>query len=234
MKTIIKYCLLPFKFDTAAMLDEVAILQDKWLMHYNTQDYSGEWKAIPLRSSNGSAENALASFDINTVYADTPLLALCPTIKSVIDSLKCEKTVVRILNLRPGAIVKAHTDAGLAFEQGEVRIHIPLKTNDGVDFYVDDEALHLREGECWYINFELKHSLANNGNTDRIHLVIDCIVNPWLQNVISDNESGIIKRISVPDMFSIDQRKRIIDELKRQGTEVAFQLASKMESELDN
>jgi len=47
---------------------------------------------------------------------------------------------------------------------------------------VAGERVILREGECWYVNTSLPHRVANLGQTDRIHLVIDCEVNGWLRS----------------------------------------------------
>ena len=38
----------------------------------------------------------------------------------------------------------------------------------------------LSEGECWYLRLSDPHSVENNGQSDRVHLVIDAKVNPWL------------------------------------------------------
>jgi hypothetical protein len=35
-------------------------------------------------------------------------------------------------------------------------------------------------GEYWYLDFTLPHRVANRSDRSRIHLVIDCVVNPWL------------------------------------------------------
>jgi aspartyl/asparaginyl beta-hydroxylase (cupin superfamily) len=87
----------------------------------------------------------------------------------------------RLLNLRCGAVIKAHRDAVLAFEKGEARLHVPIVTNPGVEFVIDGERVVMEAGTCWYINANLTHRVANNGDTDRIHLVVDCGVNDWLR-----------------------------------------------------
>jgi hypothetical protein len=33
----------------------------------------------------------------------------------------------------------------------------------------------MNEGEAWYLNFNLYHSVENNGRDERVHLVIDCV-----------------------------------------------------------
>ena len=39
----------------------------------------------------------------------------------------------------------------------------------------------MKEGEAWYLNFNLKHSVVNRSAEDRVHLVIDCVLNDWLR-----------------------------------------------------
>jgi hypothetical protein len=41
----------------------------------------------------------------------------------------------------------------------------------------------MREGECWYVNFNLAHAVENRGASDRVHLVIDGLVNDWVRTV---------------------------------------------------
>ncbi len=40
------------------------------------------------------------------------------------------------------------------------------------------------EGEAWYLDLNLRHTVRNRGDETRIHLVIDCVVNDWLRAVI--------------------------------------------------
>ena len=53
------------------------------------------------------------------------------------------------------------------------RIHLPLQTNDDVIFTIEGEDRHLKYGELIEIDNLKEHSVVNNGNTDRIHLLID-------------------------------------------------------------
>lgn len=234
METVIQYLKLPFSFKTDVMLQEVHALQEKWLLHYNALDYIGEWKAIPMRSLGGNTNNIAVMHGVGSKYEDTVYLQMCPAIKAVVDSFQCEKTSVRVLNLRPGATVKEHTDPGLSYEEGEVRIHIPLCTNEVVEFYIQEDALFPKPGECWYMNFELKHRLSNNGSTDRMHLVIDCIVNNWVRELFESAALSDCKRIPQSPLFSDEEELRIIAQLKLQGTVAALQIANDMEAALQN
>jgi hypothetical protein len=77
-------------------------------------------------------------------------------------------------------VIKTHCDHDLDVEHGRVRLHVPIATNPDVDFRLNGERVTLGEGECWYLRLSDPHSVANAGDRDRIHLVIDAIVSPWL------------------------------------------------------
>jgi hypothetical protein len=39
----------------------------------------------------------------------------------------------------------------------------------------------MAEGECWYLNVNQPHRVENRGSADRVHLVLDCVVDEWLR-----------------------------------------------------
>ncbi|MBK7307467.1 MAG: aspartyl/asparaginyl beta-hydroxylase domain-containing protein [Chitinophagaceae bacterium] len=41
----------------------------------------------------------------------------------------------------------------------------------------------MQEGECWYMNFNLLHAINNNSSVNRVHLVIDALVNDWVKEI---------------------------------------------------
>lgn len=84
------------------------------------------------------------------------------------------------MKLTPGSRIKEHEDLDLAAELGMARLHIPIITNDEVDFRLNGTRVILGEGECWYLRLMDRHSVENNGQSDRVHLVIDAQVNAWL------------------------------------------------------
>jgi hypothetical protein len=61
-----------------------------------------------------------------------------------------------------------------------VRIHIPVATNDGVDFRLNGVRCIMAAGSTWYLRLSDPHSVANRGLDDRIHLVVDAVVNEWV------------------------------------------------------
>ena len=53
------------------------------------------------------------------------------------------------------------------------RIHVPVITNKDVVFTIGGESKHLEYGDIIEIDNLKEHSVVNNGNTDRVHLLID-------------------------------------------------------------
>jgi hypothetical protein len=98
----------------------------------------------------------------------------------VLDAFACPLQAARLMRLAPGSIIKEHHDNDLSFERGTVRIHIPVVTNDGVDFRLNGERCTMAAGSSWYLRLFDPHSVANRGASDRVHLVIDAVVNDWV------------------------------------------------------
>jgi hypothetical protein len=184
---------LPLTFDAAAMQADMARLEaDAWIRHFVKDNYDGDWTVLPLRSP------ATARHPVQTIYSDpmcdeyvdTPLLGACPSIASALAAFQCPLRSVRLMRLGAGSVIKTHSDNDLDIASGRVRLHIPIETNPGVDFRLNGEQVVLGEGECWYLRLSDPHSVSNRGDRDRVHLVIDAIVSPWLYELIEQADAG--------------------------------------------
>lgn len=218
---MIRFAKVPLTIDLASLQSELNALPSNWSPHFNTMHYEGGWTVLALRAPGGKADQIIPDLMGDATYADTPLMEYCPSVKALLSRMHCPVLSVRFLNLKAGAIIKPHRDLELAFENGEARLHFPVFTNALVEFFVENELVHMREGDCWYINANLTHSVANKGESDRIHLVIDCEVNDWLREIFDRAE----KNYAVPDNSQLLQ---VIEELRRQGTETALKLADEL------
>jgi len=181
---------LPFRFDTGKLkLDLDSVLPSDWLPHYNADDYEGDWSVASLRSVSG-AQDVPYSSTMPDICRDTPLLSRCPYIAELLAQFNCDKTVVRFMRLAAGAVIKEHADSALSLEHGEARLHVPVVTNAGVEFYLNGSRVDMKEGECWYLDFTLPHRIVNGGDTPRTHLVIDCKLNDWLEKILRPPSSA--------------------------------------------
>ncbi|ACA17877.1 Aspartyl/Asparaginyl beta-hydroxylase [Methylobacterium sp. 4-46] len=174
---------LPLRFDAAAMAAECAALGGTpWLRHFITRNYAGEWDVIPLRAPAGATHPVMmiAADPPAGDFADAPALAACPAIRAALAALPCPLASVRLMRLGPGSVIREHRDRDLAFEDGAVRLHVPLVTNPGVDFRLNGARVVMEPGSCWYLRLSDPHSVRNDGAAARIHLVIDAQVDAWV------------------------------------------------------
>jgi len=176
---------LPFRFEPELLHADLDVaLREAWVQHFNQGYYEGDWSGLALRAPIGATSLYPGATGPAGEFADTPVLPRCPAFQAVLAGFLCPLKSVRLLRLKAGSVIREHADPGLGYAAGEVRIHVPVRTNPQVEFYVDQERIVMREGECWYLALENLHRVQNLGPTDRIHLVIDCLVNDWLRGVL--------------------------------------------------
>jgi hypothetical protein len=176
----------PIRFDVARMRAELQELESRgdWLEHYD-KGLSIGWRAILLNSKHGEItgpESQRPSWDFSD-FRRTPYVERLPYFRELMDRMQCPQGRMRILRLAPGAGIGLHRDVGaevgcLAFNQ--VRLHVPIITNDAVTFFVGGERIKMQVGHVYYVNFSKRHYVRNDGTEARIHLVMDLKVNDWL------------------------------------------------------
>jgi mannose-6-phosphate isomerase-like protein (cupin superfamily) len=215
------------KLDIALQCPDLKLMEKHtaWLPHFNKVHYSGTWDVLPLRSVSGNKDSLFAETMNKGRFEDTDHLSAFPEIKKLLNSLNCPLLSARLLNLKAGSAIKKHRDFELSFENGEARLHFPIVTNKRVSFCLNDEFIEMKPGECWYINANLPHHAINEGHTDRIHLVIDCVVNDWLKDLFEKAKKSYYTQ--QPD---IEQIKAMIMELKRKPTPGADKIVVELEN----
>ena len=231
---IIKYLQLPFSFDAGLLQQEVAALSAmQWQPHYQVKHYEGEWSAIPLRSIAGKVDDIIISPTNNRDYRDTIFLDNSPYLQQVLQAFKCPLQAVRLLKLNAGSTIKEHRDADLNFESGEIRLHIPVSTHADVEFFLDKEKIDLKEGDCWYMNFNLPHAISNKSNINRIHLVIDAVVNDWVKEIFASAACPVKKEIEdTAGMYDEATKKQMIMQFRKMNTAISNKMADELEKEL--
>jgi len=175
---------LPLTFDPDRLARDLETLSSAaWRRHYVKQNFSGDWSVLPLRAPAGETHPVRMIFAGSMVasFVDTPLLDGCGYFRRVLAAFQCPLRTARLMRLTPGSRIHEHTDPDLSFEDGTVRLHIPVVTNDAVEFDLNRQRVVLEAGSVWYLRLSDPHSVANHGETDRVHLVIDAVVNDWIE-----------------------------------------------------
>lgn len=173
--------------------DLEALAAVDWTAHFVRQNYEGNWSALPLRSPAGETHpiRMINPDPAATHFVDTALLDATPYFRSVIETFACPVRVARLMRLTPGSVIKEHSDPDLDAEAGVARIHVPITTNPDVEFKVNGAPVAMAPGETWYLRLSDPHTVANRGQTDRIHLVIDMEVDAWLKDVMRQAQAMV-------------------------------------------
>jgi quercetin dioxygenase-like cupin family protein len=222
---------LPVPINSHKLLANLDIcLNRSWKEHYNREDFSGNWQVISLRSQTGNAEDVLAH-NSDTSFKDTPLLKECNYFGSLLDEMLFEKESVRLLRLAPGSSIKEHRDRGLAYRFDCFRLHIPIVTDARVEFKVGEHLIEMQQGECWYADFDLPHSVHNLSDKHRVHLVIDGKRNAWTDALFARCGYNFEEEKRALD-YSAGTKKQIIEQLRTLDTPVARDLIKKLQAEL--
>ena len=172
---------LPFEFDAAILKNEVAQFskEDYYDIYNPSVTLKTLWSKEFIKPISDPGEPA--------VFGPNESLKKCPSLLSIFKKFHCPVETFRIHSLDPGSSIKPHCDSGFSFEHGKVRLHIPIQTNDSVEIKLNGEQVSMKEGECWYCNFDIEHEVHNRGKETRVHLIIDCIVNVWLSEIFEEN-----------------------------------------------
>jgi hypothetical protein len=184
---------LSLHFDPQSLRDDLRTLEHTdWIDHFVEQNYDGSWSVIPLRGPANATHPVMMIYSDPgcTEFSDTPFLTECPYFQEVLASFHCPINAVRLMKLTPGSVIREHTDYDLSLEVGNARLHIPVTTNQEVEFRLNNRRILMNAGECWYLRLSDPHTVANRGTEDRVHLVIDASVNDWLENLIVAGRSG--------------------------------------------
>ncbi len=80
-----------------------------------------------------------------------------------------------LVKMKAGGVIKKHRDGKTSLLRSH-RIHLPLITYPEVIFDVGETSFHMAEGELWEINNRREHAVANNSDSDRIHLILDYVI----------------------------------------------------------
>jgi hypothetical protein len=178
---------LPLSFDSVRLRGDLERLErDAWTKHYVPQNYEGDWSVLPLRFAKGATHpvKMIYADPTATEFVDGPNLAASPYLTEVLAAFECPMDAARLMRLTPGSMIKEHTDHDLAADWGKARIHIPITTNPGVEFMLNDVPVAMLPGSVWYLRLSDRHRVANRGTEDRVHLVIDCKLNDWLERML--------------------------------------------------
>ena len=84
----------------------------------------------------------------------------------------CRFPRVMLARLPAGGEVSRHSDGEASHDIH--KIHVPLITNRETVFHVANKSKNLPVGEILEVNNKRSHAVKNEGEQDRIHLIVEC------------------------------------------------------------
>lgn len=170
-------------FDTFKIKNEILLFDKEWNEDSSRQEkYAAHSKTFSYFCYDYSEFSQQdEAYTLQTKTTNDKILELVePIIKDLEEIHKGKRGKVLFIKLPSRCEVNIHRDRG--YYLGIIRRHhIPIITNNECVFEVNCDMLNMLEGECWEINNSKYHYVNNNGETDRVHLMIDIIPDKFIK-----------------------------------------------------
>ncbi len=166
---------------------------------------------------------------IEFIFTDS--LKKCPYFQEILQTIDSGKELYRIHLFKADGRITRHIDQGRGISSGYIRVHVPIQTNDQVIFTIDDEQINMQEGECWAVDVNSPHAVNNLGQKDRIHLMIDCKLNEWWEQLLLPLGIDLQKLSKYRDL-SNEELSNMIDSLSYIKTATSELIISEVNQEL--
>jgi hypothetical protein len=178
--------------------------------HYSNYNKNKAWAALSLRGYRPEPEFITKPSEMNKkwqqehtgsgqVYEmqDTALRAQLPAIDGLHEFVTQLTFVhrIRLMQLQPGGgELQRHTDQtdkDSGVDDGKLmRFHIPILTNSKVlftswDMRGKEHTVNMAAGEVWYLDTRKPHRAVNNGDSERVHLVVDVEANDQVRALLT-------------------------------------------------
>ena len=140
---------------------------------------SQNWK--PVWEDGSYADDSWREIKVIKDYEKLHFYQLFPQLEKVTNFFQTEIISMMFYSMTPGSEIHAHRDMIGNVGWGGLRFHIPIQTNSNLIFKVSNKRVIMNVGEIWALDTSYLHSVSNNGNRERIHLVFDVKVNNWVK-----------------------------------------------------
>ncbi len=151
---------------------------DAWLEHEHRQtehDVHGDTQSIVMVFTDGSGWPGI---EVSKQPGWDQLADVAiPLMHNIVENhYSAGGTIIRALaaKLIAGGLIKPHIDSHPSFRYGH-RIHVPITTNPRVRFIIDGRPYKMEVGQAYEINNQLRHSVMNKGEDDRITFIFDYV-----------------------------------------------------------
>jgi len=148
---------------TPGVWNEDTSRQDSFRCHQDTQ-------AIPLIYGRN-----LREIVYTRLWKEKWKALLIPSLQNVLNEYYGEGEIIRmcLCKLLPYGKVLEHKDDTEEVLLYTHRIHLPIVTNENIDFIVESDVFNLKEGSLYEFSNQQFHQVKSRSSLDRIHLIFD-------------------------------------------------------------
>jgi quercetin dioxygenase-like cupin family protein len=161
--------------DTDAAFAEIERHPQLWSLIQLRQKYAGsahrDSETIVLRGPT-TTEGLFDNLDAVDYPYFRDLSSVTRLLTAALEPLRWQQLGrVMVVRLKSGGVVTPHTDEGL-YARYFARFHLVLKSSPACTFTAGGESVHMAQGELWWFNHQVEHSVTN-GRTERTHIIVD-------------------------------------------------------------
>jgi len=173
-----KHLKLDIEVPYEKMLQEAFALIDDFTPHRGDDYGHNGWESLTIhglgayKHENFDAYGYKQGKDASSDYVWTEIADKCPiTTKWLKEVFPCNKYGrVRFMLLRAGGKIEMHNDSSMKLIEN---INVALNNPDGCKWiWGDGEDLIMEPGGVYAMNLYYDHSVVNNSNEDRMHIII--------------------------------------------------------------
>jgi len=173
-----RYLKLDIDLPYNEMCAEAFALIDKFTPHRGGEDDTNGWESLTIhglgwdKHENYNAYGYKKGKDASNDMFWTEIADLCPiTTKWLKEVFPCRKYGrVRFMLLRAGGKIALHSDSSIKLIEN---INIALNNPTGCKWiWGDGEEIIMEPGGVYAMNLHYHHSVINNSNEDRMHMII--------------------------------------------------------------
>ena len=194
---------LDLAFSADRLQADLRQIDDAWWGTHLGPYHDGGWQSVALWAPRGDRREQRSQ---GGAFAATEALKRCPYFAEVMAAFACDKNRVRLMRLKAGSHILRHSDPLHQIDPDLVRIHVPVVTSPAVKFWVNDRLIVMRPGEAWHVDVRFPHEVHNQGDADRVHLVLDLVASAGTASLLRGAETigrgfltGYFVRHSLPD-----------------------------------
>ncbi len=171
-------------FEIDGIVDEVSKYQNEWFIDTSRQETYLSHKdtlmyQLQFMDYDWYPELPVDTHAVNSFKTDVAKSQYNYIVRSMESAFDGKVVRSELVVLKANKKVSPHVDGGQMLNISR-RCHIPIFTNDNVFFTVFKNRVNMKPGICYEINNGMPHSVENNSDLDRVHLILDILPNEYM------------------------------------------------------